>query len=570
MNKDIDRIRQKAGIDKLDIESRKKLFKEFIEHGGKVIEEKPAVTSLRKTLKSTAITGKKRPTEQLPSKRTSITPAGQRKIKPATSEKKKIKLSDRLKIYIRGIMEGIFTFSGKEFKESFIKLVDREVSECLKDLHLTTASMLKSNSEVRKEMIRLMVAKKSVIYEFLLRMKDLYDEKEFEVISGAICGKYIPAKKYIPVFKQFYKKLYILSRYIDSCKIFIEDALDLQLKLKGLHQKLLPRLKAQLKKDLNIILIDFFPRFHIVLCRMAEKYYTLYTQELDDFLQIREEDRVGYITRVERKKRIEEIRRRQEYIKKQHELEATENEIKKSVEEEIIIPRHIERGFPLVEQAVEKYEINHSSDENNRILRMEKNDKMYRAAILLEVFEEEYSFILTTGKILFNIDYREQKKIDIKEDLSRAYLLLSEAREEVKDYLDIVEEVRKVEENMRLTLHQKAGILKSLEKKRSLFSRNARKKISESMKAIEDSLSMVITDYNSTKRLLQNPEEVLYFDRNVDGQKKMNGRKVIEAIVEAFLFSSTLAFLINYRELSGLGIFIHKEDEKEKQKTDTE
>jgi len=562
MNRDIDRIREKAGIDKLDIESRKKLFKEFIEHGGEVIEEK---TFKKKPTKTTAIINGKKPKEHFPSKLPSTLPQRivKTEVKQVKPAKKKIKTFDMLKIYMRGVIENVFTLSGKEFRESFIRFVDKEVKECLKDLHLTTKSMLKGGSEVRKEMVRLMVAKKSMIYEFLLRMKDLFDEKEFEVITGAIYRKSMPGKKYLPVFKQFCKRLYILSRYIDNCKLFIEDALELQLKRKVFEKELMPKLSSQLKKDLNIILLDFFPKFHIVLCRLAQKYFTLYTQELDDFLEITEEDKIGYITKLERKKRIEELRRREEYLKKQHEIATKQSKTQiPELKEEIKIPVHIQRGFPLVEQAVERYEKNHTSEENNRISRMHKNDKMYRATILLEVFEEEYSFILTTGKISFNIDYREQKKIDIKEDLSRAYLLLSEAREEVKDYLDIVEQVQKIEENIRLTSYQKTGMLKSLEKKRSLISRNARKKISESMKSIEDILSFVITDYNSTKRLLQNPEEILYFDRNVDGQKKMNGRKVIEAIIEAFLFSSTLAFLINYGELSGLGIFIHKEEEK--------
>ena len=40
MNRDIDKTRDKLGVGELDTQQRKKLFKEFIDHGGEVIEKK--------------------------------------------------------------------------------------------------------------------------------------------------------------------------------------------------------------------------------------------------------------------------------------------------------------------------------------------------------------------------------------------------------------------------------------------------------------------------------------------------------------------------------------------------
>jgi len=40
MNKDFEKLRKKTGIDELETQQRKKLFKEFMEHGGEVINEK--------------------------------------------------------------------------------------------------------------------------------------------------------------------------------------------------------------------------------------------------------------------------------------------------------------------------------------------------------------------------------------------------------------------------------------------------------------------------------------------------------------------------------------------------
>ena len=298
-------------------------------------------------------------------------------------------------------------------------------------------------------------------------------------------------------------------------------------------------------------------QFHIIVCKMSKIFYTLYSQDIDEFLGITEQDKIGYITELERKKRIEKLKTQKQHLKQQGEM-STE---KKS--EEIKIPKHVDIGLNLLYETVKTYEQTHMSDGNNLILLMDGDDKMYKTALLLEVFDNEYSFILTTGKIAFTIDYRDQKKVDIKEDLSHAYLLVNEAREDVNDYMEVIKEIKKAEEDLRLTMHQKSFILNSLSKKRSVLSRSSRKKCTDVMKQIESILSIVITDYNSTRRLLQNPDELLYFDKHVNGEKKLHGKKTIEAIVEAFLFSAAFAFLLRYGELSGLGLSIDATDQNE-------
>jgi hypothetical protein len=194
---------------------------------------------------------------------------------------------------------------------------------------------------------------------------------------------------------------------------------------------------------------------------------------------------------------------------------------------------------------------------------MEINDKMYKCSLLLKDFDDQYSFILTTGKITFNIDYREQKKVDIKEDLSNGYLLLCEACEEVKGYLDVIQEMRKTDENIRLTPYQKQKVLDTLSKERSVLSKKSRRRVADVMKTIENTLSLVISDFNSSNRLLQNPDAVLHFDKEIEGEKRLNGKKMIEAIIEAFLFASSFAFLLNFGDLSGSGIHIEPDESAE-------
>ena len=76
------------------------------------------------------------------------------------------------------------------------------------------------------------------------------------------------------------------------------------------------------------------------------------------------------------------------------------------------------------------------------------------------------------------------------------------------------------------------------------------------MKKISNTLSEVIADYKDSKRLLQNSDEMLHFDKNIDGTKKLDGKKVIEAVVETFLFTSSFSYLLTSGELSGVGLLV--------------
>jgi hypothetical protein len=288
---------------------------------------------------------------------------------------------------------------------------------------------------------------------------------------------------------------------------------------------------------------------------MAGNYLPLYSQQLDDYLGLTDQDKIGYITRVERKKRIDELKRMKEHLIRKQE------EVQDETQEKVKVPRHVERGFRLLDEALERFENNYLlKDETHIYELLDNNDKLYKTALFLNIFEKEYSFILTTGRISFNIDYQEQRKIDVKEDLNHSYLLLSEAGHEVKDYLDTMRELKKTDGDIRLTNHQKTTMLSSLQKKRSVLSRNARSKVAEAMDEIHDCLSTVINDYNGERRLLQNPEERLDFTEDLEEAKRMHGKKIIEAIAEAFLYSSALHFILAYGELSGSGLNVETDD----------
>ncbi|MBA7542752.1 hypothetical protein ES705_35076 [subsurface metagenome] len=86
-------------------------------------------------------------------------------------------------------------------------------------------------------------------------------------------------------------------------------------------------------------------------------------------------------------------------------------------------------------------------------------------------------------------------------------------------------------------------MLDTLDKKKTISRRNTIIRVKDVMKTIEKILETVILDYDSDKRLLQNPDEILKFDGKIDREKSSDGKRAIEAITEAYLFSAAFPFV---------------------------
>jgi hypothetical protein len=551
MTRDIEQTRDKLGIREMEREERKRLLKLFTEHGGRVIDEK--TNKHRENMDLSSSYGKRKHENTLGQyfvgKAYGITHEEEEQarliaqIRSSASRHhtKQGKLGGLLKIQFKGIQYRVFTVGGNRFTHGFVSEIKKSMRERFVDIALSLNSILQGEVSVINDIRRLSTGKNSTFYEVLVRLYNMYDDAEYLHIVRVIGQRTIPDDSYLPEFKEFFKKMYILGEYKNICKMCLDKAIFIQGKHNRIRRDVILSVTEQLREDIDDIFGDFFHKFHLILCKMRQIYYPLFSQEMDSFLGITDRDRIGYLTLIEKKRLIEKMK----------EEEVRKKTRKENEEREVEIPKHVKSGIPLLREAIEKYERLHKHDAYSFISLIDPNDSMLKVVSLLDIFDREYSFILTTGKVSFNIDYREQRKINIKQDLGNVYLLLSEAWESVKEYVDIIRQKDEMSGNFRYSQYQQYVNLKSLEKRQKSVKRHTMRKIADVMKSIESTLAIVINDYNTHKRLLQNPNETLYFDEHVDREKGVNGKKVIEAIMEAYLFSSTFTFLFNYNELSG-------------------
>jgi len=543
MIRNIDKTREKVGINKLGMKERNELFRQFVEYGGKTDYKANRDLSRRTAnrgrsgqlkLAETSDQGLK---ENEKSQQNPVNDPSQNRILDNLKLQKqapKNRLGDLLILAFKGFTLKVTTFGGKKVTNNFVKEFNDQIRWYFEEIYVTLNSILENEPAVAEQIKRMSKGVNSIFYEVLIRLTELFDEKEFLKIAVVFSRKKIPSDIYMKGFKQFFKKLYILAQFKSVCKKYVNKAVVLKGVDNNITGYVVFTVNNQLNKDMDVLFGDFLKKFHIILCRMAHSYYPLFSQELNDFLGISEKDRLGYITRIEKKKKKEDLYNQLVSIKNCRREES--NEIK--------IPTHIKRGIPVIRNIIEKYEEDRQYDLKCPIRVLDKEDFMYNAAVLLDIFDRQYSFLLSCCKTYYNIDYCDRRKISIKEDLNHAYLLFNEAWGDVKGYVSIVKEIREVQNNTRLTGNQRSSLMSTLVNKKAISRRNTIIKVTDVMKTIEKILETVILDYDSDKRLLQNPDEILKFDGKIDRDKSSNGKRTIEAITEAYLFSATFPYII--------------------------
>ena len=72
------------------------------------------------------------------------------------------------------------------------------------------------------------------------------------------------------------------------------------------------------------------------------------------------------------------------------------------------------------------------------------------------------------------------------------------------------------------------------------------------MDKVSEEMKILIEDMTEAQKLISNPQDVLDFNSAIEGERKINGLKIYEAITMAYNFSSALSYRLQEGgELSG-------------------
>lgn len=545
----LDEIRERTGIIGLSEKEKKEMFQKFVNAGGKVVELEE---------------NKKR--SQLKKRANIITESKEEKRKKIESNLRETK--DDYKTYnpinrwiekfssmLDCFFNRILSFGGKSFTERFKNFLLIDFQNALLRSRMILASILYQDKIVSQEIKKKLLLDNTFpyYYELVYRFDNLYDENKFSFLERMkISLETVDEVK--PVILSIFKELMILQPYLASLKAGIEKGLWLEKELRNLPSAIYYDNLKKINSNVDFI----FGKVYSKLFLLVDFYYrqrVKLNESLRDFLDFDEKDSMGYYTFIW-KQELTKIMKEEEKLAKEKLEEQNNIKPEDAIQD---LSENVAEGIKFIltsispEQNMKKF----IESKDNRSL-FNIKDKIFYTYLIVDFFDKEFSFIFTSNRVEFGIVFIDGNRIDVRKELSNIYYRVNNLLEKIDDYLKLMRELKKIEEDSFMSFQEKNSRLNQISIQRSQLSRIIRKDAKNLFEEFSNKLLYIISDYRGENKILQNPENVIEFDIQLDGERFSNGKKVIEIIESAYKYATAASFLFSDADLGGLGIFLEK------------
>jgi len=539
-----DKTRENIRVENLDDKSRKELFNKFIKAGGQVVREKS-----KKPIKIDR--AKQRELQKkLDDHHTSI--KGQPRSLFSESFQKADAISRRttsptgfhlLVIRFRLFFQGVANFGGSHFKSKFLYKFKTEYNPALLDLQMLYLDLFRQNPSVGTQIIQQLDKLRPFYYEIVEMTGDIYEMP----VTSQLIDNYVALPNaiyhifdYKAPLITYFRKLYILHTYVDLIYFSFEKAIDLQMRIEKGKPSIYAQKRKRVQNSLYIIFNKLFPKLHLLICLINGSIMNLSdSKTMEDLLDIKPRMKPG--TRLPNQT---PLRLSEKSIVNQARDEPT-GELISEEEPDINIPPDVKKGLLLMD-AIDFDSLRKDIIKDDLLRNMSETDKVMTTFLLFHEFDKEYSFILTTYKIRFTPSYSIRGKSDYRARLTDLYNLMRPCFDTLKEYFvsfDVYEKARIDRPTSNEQYYQYTKRLSELDKDKKLKGRTARLIVQKYFQRIVDEMKILLADMEVKHEIIQNPQDLIEFDTELDSNRKLNNKKVFQAIETAFSF----ALALNYR-----------------------
>ncbi len=546
MDKDrLDKTKDNIGVSKLDESTRKKLFEKFVDGGGRVIVERSKgrrLTIDREKQKQFLKRVDRHSTRQV--KRERPRPESTRRVaaaKTATrAENGAMALFfGRLKLRFKLKLLGITGFNGYAFNGRFFRKFNNHYRPALMELQIMFLDMFKKNLSVGSRITDKLDEMKPLYYELIEMAGNLFDKMEADqVLEQYINFPEVP-KKTAELKEQvlsYYKKLYVLSQYENSILTGFDRAIELYSKIEENPTQSRSAMNRRMRNAVFVLFHKFFPRLHLLFCLYDGRLRPMYDPDIEMMLGITEADKPGN-RQLARYFDDMAVEMEEEGVQKSEEKEEVdENRLK-------IIRIGLEMMASL---DMAKMRMHH--DRQRLFENVSDADKVFITYLLFNEFDHEYSFILTTNKIKFRTDFVARTKVDFRARLTDLYDKMRKSTDILSEYAENLVDYEKSRREKPTGSSQYIEFTKrmeSLEKKKNAIGKSARAVVRDYMLEIVQELQVLLDDMDSHQLYIENPQEVLTFDPQIEGEKKINGKKIYEALYLVYCYAFAFAYRLS-------------------------
>ncbi len=569
---DFDDTKQKLGMDEMDKRERKEIFEKFVDGGGKVVDEKKKKGVSFDRTKQKEWMGKIADSKERTGEGfiDSDYDSSMDDIGPDKEERKWASFWDSIAVRFKGLFSKTVAFFGNRVNENFFEFIKSRVIPQMNNFNSIINYIMTTDEKKFEEIKSALNEKEPYYYPLLLKYSELYVKDEFSLLMyyrRAGIKKITPRHLEEPL-KIIMYKIYLLKDFKTGAINAFRTALFIIAKHKNWNKAVYRREMTQVRNTINIIFSQLLPKFYsIILYNIKENVY-LDSKRMTRYLGIQDEDRIDYaakkaseleemlpqVSKGKDDKGTEEKKEELKYIKKYF-YELNEEDIKNMELDEFII-----KGIKLMQETDWKANIEEQKSEFP-VDKCSENDKILHILAFLKEFENEYSFILTSPKVNVQSLYEDNIRVDYKDKLNDMYTPLSGLYETIHNYMEVVKSIDDVNDDPAMQEYDKYNRVTKYEGKKEEISLGLRKRILSYFAELQQYFDKFIDDYNGEQKIIGTPDEKLRFDKDVEGNRKAEGKTVIETISMADAFITAFIFRLEESgDFSGTGIEIKQYD----------
>ncbi len=566
---EFDKTRDAIGMDNISADERATMLEKFKNSGGEILKEKTfgkeKTSSFRK---SRAIASDDR-FRDIPSRSQKTSHRG---VASGKSRKKSKKSQDKwyqkpkkgfldlLFFRIKASLSGTTSFTGNKIKENFAKFIVEELQSALLLLHgnlsyfFTGHHFIDDNQQGIQKIIEKLDEENPIFLEILDHLHSLYNFSYFNKIDEALQSSSdgdISITKVIEPIKDFYLKLYYLSPWISTTPTIVN-------RLYQAYTQEFPEEKDAFKekvkemiKIINHVLKIAMKNYFLIICCDAKAIFEPTSKAFQNYIGFDPEASLG--NRV-----IGEACKAMVFINQPNEPEENSDGSDTSKEEEeddndpITETKEYQYGKLLMSKLGPK-KMREKHDSKHYHSSLEDLDKGFLSAMYFKEFDFEYSPVLITKQVHYNID----TSYGVKKDYSRILPeLITSSRnidQTFEEYSSMVKELKDLKSDPQGSYIEQSKRETVLQSKINSQTSVLKRAILSSLQKIVSNLATLIASMKEGKNIVLNMEDVLSLGGELDRKKKLSGRKIKEAITEAYCYSLALKYQIESGNLRGVG-----------------
>lgn len=537
--KNIDNTKKNIRLHELDEKQRKELFRKFTDAGGEVLTERDA----RKNLVIDREAQKKhqqRIDEHYRSVKSTSVQQGNARKKGAASLKGKPLVEDtsfnKFRIRMRLRFMKVTGFNTLFFHEKFLNSFTGPYKSSLMEIQMAYLSLFKRDLNTGNRIMTRLDKASPLYFAVLERAGEMFEP----MIIDQITERYLEFPN-IPqhitdlrdLMMELFRPLFILKSYENTLSNSFEKAIDIYSDIAD--SKNIKNLKKRdIRNALFIIFDKLYPRLHTLFCQYYGILFDENDRRIEELLGITPAEKPEGRRRGYKSSSLtaDPVQPEPEQVSPQDEAE--EPEMDASVKDGLKLMYGLDFGS-----------LRKIYDRKNRFELIADNDKTLLAYLLFAEFENEYSVVLTTNQIKFNVDFSSNLKSNYRETLQDLFNRMRKCHEAFLSYYESYASYCKVRDDRPVSNEQYITYTKRLDeatKRKNEIGNQCRYIMRVFMDNVSHVLSELVDDMNSRQSHINNPQDVIELFYEIEGEKKLKDKRIYDAIQIVQKFAAAMAF----------------------------